>query len=296
MKKRSKRTWVDFSTRIEVDNYGEYFNACMERVFDTLKTPYNCPREEALLEVKRCKQEYVDELYSTHKTRIPTAVAYMKLRGFIHRIRHKLGSLSQPTFGDLIVKHKYIGFSGEMGVGKTLSATMLQQELDMCNINSIMCSFAEPVKTIMIDHFGFTWQDVYTPEGKRSFNDFWGMTNRECLQKFATEAIRNGFHHNAWVKLAELKAKKYSCLCLFDDVRFENEYAFIKTKGVVIRIYNPNVEINSKHESEIISDDYDDIIVNDGTKQDLRKKVLAMAKKYEVLPTNSICESFGSST
>lgn len=274
---------VAISPRISVSEYENFFKNNYKQVFDTLKTPYACTKDYALRVAYEARSEFTDLLSSTHKRKIPMLVAYMKLKGFLTTIRKKLFNESQGTLGDAVIKYKYIGFSGNMGSGKTLSATMLQRELDVRMINSIRCSFAEPVKKILIDYFNFTYDDLYTQEGKLRHNAFWGMTNRNCLQKFGTDAIRNGFHPDAWVKLAELKTKKFNSLCIFDDVRFVNETNFIKSKGIVIKIENPRVKSTSNHASEQINDCYDELIINDGAKEDLRKKVIAIADKYGLI-------------
>jgi len=276
------KTRADKSARIDVSEYEDFFKSNYEKVFDALRTPYACTKEFALGEAYAARQDFVNLLESTHKRRIPMNVAYMKLRGFLTKLRKQLFTMSQGSLFGSNMPFKYIGFSGEMGVGKSLCATMLQRELDLRLTNSIMCNFAEPLKKMLIDYFGFEWEELHTPEGKRRYNPRWGMTNRECMQKFATEAIRNGFHNDAWVKLAELKTSKYSCLCIFDDVRFDNDASFIKTDGVVIRVMRPDIE-RSDHASERITGIYDDHIINDGSKNDLREKVIEMACKYKLL-------------
>jgi hypothetical protein len=283
MKQQSKKRWVDESPRIPSEDYEAYFNANYVRVFDSLKAPYNCPREVALDFILKHKHEYLEEIESTHKLLIPKAVAYMKLKGFMNRKRKQLFDLSSPTLQDSIVKYRYIGFSGGMYSGKTTSANMLRDLLQEHLVSSVVMSFADPMKQMMIRYFGFKPDDLYTVEGKKRMNELWGMTNRKCMQKFGTDALRDNFHPNVWVKVAQLEADKYGCMCIFDDVRFPNEHAFIKDKGLVIRIYNPRVEVNASHPSEMVCEDYDEIIVNDGSLDDLRRKIEAVARKRAIV-------------
>ena len=78
---------------------------------------------------------------------------------------------------------KILGITGKMFSGKDTVAEFVHFAFR----NSRITSFAYPMKQMMIDYFGFTYEDLYTVEGKNRYNEFWGMTNREALQKIGTE-------------------------------------------------------------------------------------------------------------
>ena len=137
-----------------------------------------------------------------------------------------------------------IGFSGAAGSGKTTAADMITDIIDKkinclaepnkpnLVINVQKFAFGSALKQILIDIFGFTNAQLNTPEGKTEFNKKWGMTNREALQKFGTDAIRQHFHKDAWVFAAECTLNQMitdrsnlsiPLVILCHDVRFVNE-------------------------------------------------------------------------
>ena len=196
------------------------------------------------------------------------------------------------------LRHQIIGLCGGMGVGKDTVAQMLCKLLKEFNPSCDQMigtdAFANPLKEILIDYFGFTHDDLYTQEGKMSYNDFWGMTNREAAQRFGTEAMRNGFHPDTWTKLMELRIRK-KCLLpdsppgsysyriiTITDLRFENEAQLIKKlSGIIVKIKRPhannpieNVGIQNHASEQGLPDKLCDIILhNNSTLEDLEQKV-----------------------
>jgi hypothetical protein len=126
------------------------------------------------------------------------------------------------------------------------------------------------------------------------------ITVREFLQKLGTEAMRDNLHTNVWVNalFADYKAKwvptgdaieedevslkkKYPNW-IITDMRFPNELeAVIKKGGITIRVVRPAFMIDGKaivkdlHPSETALDNttFDYEIINDGTMEELVKKV-----------------------
>lgn len=105
------------------------------------------------------------------------------------------------------------------------------------------------------------------------------VTPRKILQYFGTEIVRTGFteflqdSNNFWVdKVKEHLHEDGSYV--ITDVRFKNEVEFIKDNGgVVILIKRPGFEPSNVHSSENGIEDYDIVIDNDGTIDDLKKKI-----------------------
>ena len=95
-----------------------------------------------------------------------------------------------------------VGLTGLAGCGKDTLAEMVS------NKGWVRVAYADALKDMCIDYLGLSKEDVYTQEGKVKYNEFWGMTNREILQKVGTDAMRTGFHSDVWIKIAQLKIQK----------------------------------------------------------------------------------------
>ena len=140
------------------------------------------------------------------------------------------------------------------------------------------------------------------------------MTVREFLQKLGTEAIRDGVHTNAWVNalFADYKPTMTYRMMMVDytktdepfeqvgdsfpvypnwiitDARFPNEAQAIKNRGgIVIRINRQLEEVSyqtleQRHPSETSLDDweFDHVIENNGTLQELEVKVKELLDMY----------------
>lgn len=148
-----------------------------------------------------------------------------------------------------------------------------------------------------------------------------GMTVREMLQKIGTEAIRNNLHPEAWVNSVmskyypdvydletnqrireigdELEMDTYDYShprfieelayaypsWVITDLRFKNEAEAIKKrKGSLVRVERKGLMTASNHISEIELDGYefDYVIQNDGTIQELIEKVKKMLKTLKL--------------
>jgi hypothetical protein len=117
------------------------------------------------------------------------------------------------------------------------------------------------------------------------------MKVRDFLQKLGTEAVRDGLHKNAWVNA--LMSDYYGIYDIDTDVtnmpnwiitdcRFPNEFEAIRQSGgVVIRISRNGVKPVNAHPSEIALDgfDFDYVIENNGSLEDLKRSVNFMLNK-----------------
>ena len=104
----------------------------------------------------------------------------------------------------------------------------------------------------------------------------WNMTGREFLQRLGTEAIRNNFDKDTWVRALFSKYKQGD-RWVITDCRFQNEAVWVKMfGGKLIRIERPGVDPTNDHvsETELDSWKFDHTIHNNGTLEDLRKTVI----------------------
>lgn len=108
---------------------------------------------------------------------------------------------------------------------------------------------------------------------------------RLILQYFGTEVGRNTLGQNFWVNSTFQNYHKDS-YWICPDLRFPNELEAIKSRGgLLIRIERPGLDLSDQHSSETSLNDYknwDEVIVNDSTLEDLREKVKEIVKKYNL--------------
>lgn len=180
----------------------------------------------------------------------------------------------------------YLGIAGAQGSGKDTLAGMLAGKIP----NGVVTGFAEKLKRIAMDVFGLSYEECYTQEGKERFNEFWGMTNREILQKLGTEAMRNGFRQDIWVKFVEKKfldnPDKSFVVC---DVRFNDEAEFVLSQGgVIVRVIRDEAKSNlteeqKGHASEKgIDDKYVyKVIENNGSLENLENEAMRFLAEYQ---------------
>ena len=177
-----------------------------------------------------------------------------------------------------------IGFTGKMMSGKDTCAEFLKNSILKYKGNNFIVNklaFADSLKEICMNYLGLTKHQCYDQEGKQEFNSFWGMTNREILQRVGTEAMRTGFHPDVWAKITDLKLKKMvddGEFFIVTDIRFPNEAQVIHDNGgLVVEIIRPGTIGNgiSNHASEqkLPSKLIDKSILNDGSLQQLQLSI-----------------------
>lgn len=157
-----------------------------------------------------------------------------------------------------------VGFCGHLKAGKSLAAGFVVDVLGFTKV-----SFAEGVKQIAMEQFG--WDGVKDDRG------------RVLLQRIGTDCGRM-YNSEIWVgktteQIEHLYLRKVNRLFVIDDVRFDNEANFIHQfkNSLLIRIDREWAKDElSKHASEkgISPELVDAVVMNEGTKDDLGKKVI----------------------
>jgi len=130
------------------------------------------------------------------------------------------------------------------------------------------------------------------------------MTVRDLLQLLGTEAMRNGLHTDTWVNAlmseyktsngVDTKAEGESSSAVADkfwiitDTRFPNELAAItRHSGITIRVdRNSGNDVGTTHSSERALDhvnDWDHVVDNHGTLDELRTQVLDILRKHRIV-------------
>jgi hypothetical protein len=179
-------------------------------------------------------------------------------------------------------KPKLIGlYSPVMQSGKSEVALWLAS-----NYGATRLPFAGPLKNMarsLFRGFGFGPDEVERMIGgdlKEQHIPVLGTTPRYIMQTLGTEWGRNTIRDNLWVDAALAQARSYMACnrhVVFDDMRFPNELlAVVKAGGEVWKIVRPGAPSPAtQHPSEGLLDGYefDHIIVNDGTIDQLREQV-----------------------
>lgn len=192
-----------------------------------------------------------------------------------------------------------IGLVGFIGSGKGTVGDILEQK------GFVKDSFAKPLKDACSVMFGWPREmlegDTEVSRKWREEPDtYWSekfgkeFSPRLALQLMGTEAGRNVFHTDIWVISLLNRAKGKNVVVT--DVRFQNEVKYIQDNGgIIVRVkrgdepewYNDLLAMNTNverqqfmnkfgiHPSEWdwVGSDFNHIIENDGTINDLGNKV-----------------------
>lgn len=175
-----------------------------------------------------------------------------------------------------------LGFGYRMMTGKSASCYYLEK-----NYGFKEDSFAHSLKIGIGQHvFGLTHAQLTDQTLKATVDSFWGITPREILQRAGTEAMRNTFDQDIWIKTLQKRLQSDpKQLYAISDVRYKNEAEAIKSwGGKVIRIdrdYPDKPTSNHISETELDGwDGWDDIIDNHSTFTNLYNQIDKLVDKY----------------
>lgn len=164
------------------------------------------------------------------------------------------------------------------GAGKSLAAQwMAQGERPFYRT-----SFAKPILEAAIDFVNYPWEtrQFEIPEDKEAVIANLGVSLRDMLIAFG--AAGRKLHPDFWVRLMEQNMRECPHDYVIDDLRFPNEYEFLRRRGArIVRITNPGREIvASETEALLEGCDFDAEIVNE------KKSVKAYARQLDTLGRN----------
>jgi len=173
-------------------------------------------------------------------------------------------------------QRKLIGLHGYARSGKDTLATLIMQQHRFTRM-----AFADPLKAAASVLFGIH-RDVVFGDDKTVVLEPWGITLREALQKLGTEAMRNNFGEDFWIKRWRMEYDRTEGNVVVTDVRFENEAAAIRAAGGrMVHLTRPGAGLKGdagRHPSEggvtVMPGDLQ--IANDSTIQALSAKVLGI--------------------
>lgn len=155
-------------------------------------------------------------------------------------------------------------------------------------------SFAEPLKEVIRLTFGISVEDL---ENFKNNNYFLVHGNgkrqyyRDILQRFGNEAMKTVFGKFVWSQLATSSiedALQTTDIAVVSDFRFEEEYDYLvdhldkSVKIITLNVHRPSlVQQKDTHTSETALDSfsYDYRVINDGSLEELKDKILAIIEK-----------------
>lgn len=194
---------------------------------------------------------------------------------------------------------RLIGFGHRKRSGKDTCGQYLVEKHGFKRI-----AFADPLKQAAMIIFGLTYQQCYgTDLDKETVDPRWGKSPRQLMQDLG-ESMRK-IDENVWVKSAEAAIKAVQIdlrlpkgeivISMKDgafyrgvsitDCRHPNEAEMIRRNGgIVVRIDRPSLgPLTDTHASETSMEtfEYDEVILNDGSIEDLYEKIEKVIAGYE---------------
>jgi hypothetical protein len=152
-------------------------------------------------------------------------------------------------------------------------------------------------------YLGPEWATLRMKPGKRQDGIFPKLTDmepipmtvRDFLQKLGTDGLRDNLHKNVWVNalmsdyegIYDLDTDRTTYpKWIITDTRFPNEaQAIQQANGIIIRVERPGVKPINNHPSEVSLDNwnFDHTIINDGSVEDLVKKVKQVLQFHKII-------------
>lgn len=176
--------------------------------------------------------------------------------------------------------NRIIGLSGYAQSGKSTVAEYF------CLNGYKRFRFAEGLKN-MLKVIGVTDNQIDGSEKEVPLSLLCGKTPRQALQYLGTEYGRNLIGEDFWVNILENRVKEYLKKCdlnkvVIDDIRFPNELdRIVSMGGFIIRIERDSSVPVNRHVSETSLDSvvWDNVLSNNGTKDELYSKVDEMIRR-----------------
>ena len=173
---------------------------------------------------------------------------------------------------------KLIGITGKARSGKDAIAKFAWSQYGFTRI-----AFADPVKMAAQAKFGLTIEQTWRDELKEVVIPHWGMTPRQIFQMEGTEAGRDVFGNDLWIKrfMLSYNLLKDTDDIIVPDVRFDNEaYAIKALGGIIIEVRRGQAGLSGSAASHVsesgLSLPADYVIENEGTLEELHEKFEAI--------------------
>ena len=177
--------------------------------------------------------------------------------------------------------------AGCAGAGKDTVGNMLVDLLG--SERAVRMAYADPLKEAVHALVGVPREILYGTKDVKESHYTYGKTARHWLQWLGTEVGRQHVHPDLWVhRFADRVLATPHEVIFCSDGRFKNEIVTLrehlvgKAEVYSARVLNPRVPVDLTHQSEseiyqLPNDFFDVVIENDGSLDELRQKVAALA-------------------
>lgn len=123
-----------------------------------------------------------------------------------------------------------IGLHGPTGVGKDTVCDIIRQ---ISPLETRRLAFGDALKAAVKHAFGLS--DEWLQDNRKTkVHPYWNLTPREMFQRSGTEAFRNTFGEDFWVKRLEMQmdgdAHLYG-MFVVTDVRYKSEADWVRQRG-----------------------------------------------------------------
>ena len=159
-----------------------------------------------------------------------------------------------------------IAFSGKMGSGKTLGASLLMSMLsENDRFKPKLKSFAKPIYEVAAIILG---KEVNNLNNNKNLKTKYGITVREILQIIGDD-LRFKVHENIWIDALFQEGYTKDQIWIIDDLRYQNEAHFLMDNynAMLVRVhrYGEKKDVNILNEIK----KHDDYVENHKSETDL---------------------------
>ena len=235
---------------------------------------------DAFSDIVKTLQKEFTILVITHNDRLKDKFTH----GILVRTRQKYG-VSGPG-GIIVVKPYLIAITGKQNSGKNTTGKLLAKKL---GDETKFIAFADPIKKIAEQAFpNLPKKWLYGPSKFRSqvipgaFKNGVPLTVRQMLMDIGNDFGRR-YNDLIWIDNLEIRFQqtllKQPSAIIITDTRFRTEFDRLQALGFyqvrILRSYNGpiNTDVSEINQDGIQDDEFDAVIDNNGTKQQLRDQV-----------------------
>lgn len=166
-----------------------------------------------------------------------------------------------------MVLPKIIGIAGRSRAGKDTIAQIIIDKYPEYSIRRL----ATPLKKAIMDLYGFTPDQLET-DLKEVKDERWDKTPRETIQSL-TDYMMKYMGNDFFTR------QLYNCytdgeFIIIPDIRYEHDIEEIhRRNGIVIKVERPFSNVSHKFEGQVDNLNYDYLIKNSGTIEDMKYSV-----------------------